>query len=71
MVRKFKDINAKEVRKETLLTYLDNNYRVLSKEQIYKIAKEYIHAVYLRDGHLHVVATNQMLDVLEEKGVIK
>lgn len=68
---KFKDIDANEVRRETLLMYLDNNYKVLSKEQIYKIAREYIHAVYLQNGHLHVVATNQMLDVLEGKGVIK
>ena len=54
-------INAAELRKKTLLNYLEDNYNVLSKKQIYEIATEYIKSIYLRNGNLHVIATNEML----------
>lgn len=67
-MNKFKDIDANEVRKDTLPVYLMKNYSVLSKRQLYEIASEYMKTVYLRDGHLHVVATNEMLENLGGKG---
>lgn len=59
---KFKKIDAKEVRKKTLLNYLEENYEKLSKEQIYEITTEYIRTIYMRNGHLHVIATNEALE---------
>lgn len=63
---KFKTIDIKEIRQKTLLNYLEENYTALSKEQIYKLTTEYIRAIYLRNGHLHVIATNEALKYIEE-----
>ena len=58
-------IDPKRVRQEGVLAYLKNHYKVLSKKQIYDIAVGYINATYMRNGSVHVDATNEMLKKCE------
>lgn len=59
-------IDPKQVREESLINFLKNNYAKLSKEEIFNIATGYMTAIYMMDGHMHVIATNETLQQFEE-----
>lgn len=50
-----------QVRKESLIPYLENHYEELSKEQIYDLTLSYIKESYMRNGNTHVNITNEIL----------
>lgn len=50
-----------QVRKESLIPYLENHYEELSKQQLYEIMLSYIKESYMRNGNLHVNITNEIL----------
>lgn len=61
-------INPQEIKKESLINWLQKNRTKLSKQQIYDISHKYMRAVYLRNGNLHVYATLDMLKEYEDRG---
>lgn len=50
-----------QIRKESLIPYLENHYKELSKQQLYEIMLDYIKESYMRNGNLHVNITNEIL----------
>jgi len=65
------EISAKEIRKQSLLPYLENHYTQLNKKQIYDITTAYIYASYMHNGNKHVDFTNDAIRKLENKGALK
>ena len=59
-------IDPKQVRRESLINFLKDNYKKLSKGEILDIAIGYMTAIYMMNGHMHVVATNETLRQFEE-----
>ena len=50
-----------QVRKESLIPYIENHYKDLSKKQLCEITLAYIKESYMRNGNLHVNITNEIL----------
>lgn len=59
-------ILAVEIRKLGLEEYLKKYKSKMSKNQLYKITKDYIHENYMLNGHTHVIVTNKIIEQYEE-----